>query len=87
MFQKRRHGKVDFNRYLSRLCRVYESISSQIFGPSDSIAGRPSNICQIIISETGWTTEMALVTSNCGMMSFGWGMNTFILFLQKVRND
>ncbi|TKS82951.1 Fibrinogen-like protein 1 [Collichthys lucidus] len=85
VFQKRRHGKVDFNRYLSRLCRVYDSISSQIFGPSDSIAGRPSNICQIIISETGWTTEMALVTSNCGMMSFGWGMNTFILFLQKDK--
>lgn len=38
----------------------------------------------IIFVETGWTTEMALVISSCGMMSFGWGMSVYILFFQKV---
>lgn len=45
------------------------------------------NICLILIPGTGWITKMALVTSNSGMMSFGWGTSTCILCFQKVGND
>lgn len=46
-----------------------------------------SNVDLILILETGWTTETALVTLNCGMMSFGWAMSTCTPCSHKVRND
>ncbi len=101
VFQRRRHGKVDFDRYLST-----ESSPRTVYGKImvPEILAKASirlqcrcrwstqlfhvrYICLIVILETGWTTEMALVTINCGMMSFGWGMSTFILCSQKVRSE
>lgn len=38
----------------------------------------------VLISETGSITEMDSGTTNSGMMSFGWGMSTFIPYSQKV---
>lgn len=72
VFQRRRHGKVDFNRYNS----IAENIRAEI---------QYYSVCSsVVIAETGWTTKMALGTSNCGMMSFGWAMSTFTLCSQKV---